>query len=114
MVLKKCWLARYWKLCVDHGILLEISEERHEFWSSQAPSPLEFVLSAGDKAREETSSSMEKTKKDHTGDLNGGDIETLILVEKGLRELDSLKVCLVVDVIIIGLSLIFVNLNSYR
>lgn len=105
MVLKKCWLARYWKLCVDHGVLLEVSEQQNEFWSSQAPSPLQFVLSTGDKAREETSSSSSKAKKrnhDHIGDLNGGgDIANIILVEKGLRDLAYLKVCFLIEVIVI-------------
>lgn len=90
---------------MDHGVLLEVSEQQNEFWSSQAPSPLQFVLSTGDKAREETSSSSSKAKKrnhDHIGDLNGGgDIANIILVEKGLRDLAYLKVCFLIEVIVI-------------
>ncbi|KAI3856431.1 hypothetical protein MKW98_008883 [Papaver atlanticum] len=97
VVLKRCWLARYWKLCVQHGVHAEIAESRHEYWSSLAPLPLEVVLSAGQKAREE--STRDKTdagdSKDPLdfNDLSGdGNIESMLSVEKGLRELASLKV----------------------
>ncbi|KAF6155669.1 hypothetical protein GIB67_007106 [Kingdonia uniflora] len=53
VVLKRCWLARYWNLCVQHDILLEIAGQKYEFLSSLAPLPLEVVLSAGQKAKEE-------------------------------------------------------------
>ncbi|KAI3847487.1 hypothetical protein MKW92_024527 [Papaver armeniacum] len=98
VVLKRCWLARYWKLCVQHGVHAEIAESRHEYWSSLAPLPLEVVLSAGQKAKEE--STRDKTdagerSKDPLdfNDLSGdGNIESMLSVEKGLRELASLKV----------------------
>lgn len=98
VVLKRCWLARYWKLCVQHGVHAEIAESRHEYWSSLAPLPLEVVLSAGQKAKEE--STRDKTDAGERGkdpldfnDLSGdGNIESMLSVEKGLRELASLKV----------------------
>ncbi|XP_026395079.1 coiled-coil domain-containing protein SCD2-like isoform X2 [Papaver somniferum] len=98
VVLKRCWLARYWKLCVQHGVHAEIAESKHEYWSSLAPLPLEVVLSAGQKAKEE--STRDKTDAGERGkdpldfnDLSGdGNIESMLSVEKGLRELASLKV----------------------
>ncbi|KAI3847344.1 hypothetical protein MKX03_023482 [Papaver bracteatum] len=97
VVLKRCWLARYWKLCVQHGVHAEIAESRHEYWSSLAPLPLEVVLSAGQKAKEE--STRDKTDAGESkdpldfNDLSGdGNIESMLSVEKGLRELASLKV----------------------
>ncbi|OVA04372.1 hypothetical protein BVC80_1395g89 [Macleaya cordata] len=98
VVLKRCWLARYWKLCVQHGIHAEIAEEKHEYWSSFAPLPLEVVLSAGQKAKEEsTQGKTDAEERDKVprdlNDLSGeGNIESMLLVEKGLRELASLKV----------------------
>ncbi|KAJ6737488.1 FAS-BINDING FACTOR-LIKE PROTEIN [Salix viminalis] len=56
VVLKRCWLARYWILCVKHGILAEIAGARYEYWTSFAPLPVEVVLSAGQKAKDENSS----------------------------------------------------------
>ncbi|KAI3979447.1 hypothetical protein MKX01_001639, partial [Papaver californicum] len=76
----------------------DIAESRHEYWSSLAPLPLEVVLSAGQKAKEE--STRDKTDAEKRGkdpldfnDLSGdGNIESMLSVEKGLRELASLKV----------------------
>ncbi|URD90359.1 hypothetical protein MUK42_27111 [Musa troglodytarum] len=98
VVLKRCWLARYWKLCVHYGIYADIAEPKYEFWSSFSPLPLEVVLSAGQKARDGNSSDKsdleEKEKVSwNASDLAGeGNIESMLLVEKGLRELSSLKV----------------------
>lgn len=36
------------------GIHADIATARHEFWSSLAPLPVEAVLEAGNKAREQT------------------------------------------------------------
>ncbi|KAL5770768.1 hypothetical protein ACOSP7_014922 [Xanthoceras sorbifolium] len=98
VVLKRCWLARYWSLCVQHGIHAEIARAKHEYWSSFAPLPVEIVLAAGQRAKEENSSESndaderEKLLED-LKDLSGdGNIESMLLVEKGLRELASLKV----------------------
>ncbi|THU44081.1 hypothetical protein C4D60_Mb02t03620 [Musa balbisiana] len=97
VVLKRCWLARYWKLCVYYGIYADIAEPKYEFWSSFSPLPLEVVLSAGQKARDGNSSDKsdleEKEKVSwNASDLAGeGNIESMLLVEKGLRELSSLK-----------------------
>ncbi|KAJ8466208.1 hypothetical protein OPV22_028760 [Ensete ventricosum] len=98
VVLKRCWLARYWKLCVYYGIYADIAEPKYEFWSSFSPLPLEVVLSAGQKARDGNASDKsdleEKEKVSwNASDLAGeGNIESMLLVEKGLRELSSLKV----------------------
>ncbi|KAJ7543902.1 hypothetical protein O6H91_09G057700 [Diphasiastrum complanatum] len=109
VVLKRCWLARYWGLAVQHGVHVEIGAAKHEHWSSLAPLPLEVVLSAGQKAKDgpinkqsdPTSSGFEgnhesKKRLRFTRDVNDitgeGNIENMLSVEKGLRELTSLKV----------------------
>ncbi|XP_077250434.1 coiled-coil domain-containing protein SCD2-like [Tasmannia lanceolata] len=98
VVLKRCWLARYWSLAVRHGIHAEIAVSKHEHWSSLAPLPLEVVISAGQKAKEECwnqdNDDPERSKlvwdlSDITGE---GNIENMLSVEKGLMELASLKV----------------------
>ncbi|XP_077240560.1 coiled-coil domain-containing protein SCD2-like [Tasmannia lanceolata] len=90
--LKRCWLARYWKLCVGLGIHAEIAEPKHEYWSSLAPLPIEAVLSAGQKAKEEGVTEKVEVPWD-SNDMGGeGNIESMLSVEKGLRELASLKV----------------------
>ncbi|KAG9457564.1 hypothetical protein H6P81_002072 [Aristolochia fimbriata] len=98
VVLKRCWLARYWKLCVQHGIYADIAEEKHDYWSSLAPLPDEVVLSAGRKAKEESSAENDdleeksKTPQELSGLTSEASIDCMLLVEKGLRELASLKV----------------------
>lgn len=109
VVLKRCWLARYWKLCVRLGIHCDIAEEKQEYWSSFAPLSLEVVLSIGQKARDgalsdhadmETKSKMSDAS--HVNDMSGdGNIESMLLVERGLRELSSLKV---EDAVMLALS----------
>nr|DAD37923.1 TPA_asm: hypothetical protein HUJ06_008564 [Nelumbo nucifera] len=80
------------------GIHAEIAGAKHEYWSSLAPLPLEVVLSAGQKAKEENptekTDAEERDKIPHSlSDLSGdGNIESMLLVEKGMRELASLKV----------------------
>ncbi|KAK4852020.1 hypothetical protein QYF36_020397 [Acer negundo] len=97
VVLKRCWLARYWSLCVQHGIHAEIARAKHEYWSSFAPLPVEIVLAAGQRAKEEISSESndaeerEKLLEDLKNLSGDGNIESMLLVEKGLRELASLK-----------------------
>ncbi|KAL5566991.1 hypothetical protein UlMin_030155 [Ulmus minor] len=96
VVLKRCWLARYWTLCVKYGIHAEIAKARYEYWSSLAPLPLEVVLSAGHKAKEENIEDDPEERESERRDINelsgDGSIENMLLVEKGLRELASLKV----------------------
>ncbi|KAF8394502.1 hypothetical protein HHK36_020712 [Tetracentron sinense] len=98
MVLKRCWLSRYWSLCVRHGIHAEIAVEKYQYWSSLAPLPHEVVLSAGQKAKEEKSldntdiEERDKVPRDMNELSGDGNIESMLLVEKGLRELASLKV----------------------
>ncbi|GFZ03938.1 hypothetical protein Acr_16g0005620 [Actinidia rufa] len=99
VVLKRCWLARYWGLAVQHGICADIAVTKHEHWSSLAPLPFEVVISAGQKAKEESwntgnddSDRRNKLVRD-LNDLTGeGNIESMLSVEMGLRELASLKV----------------------
>ncbi|KAL9450670.1 hypothetical protein AB3S75_012407 [Citrus x aurantiifolia] len=98
VVLKRCWLARYWNLCVQYGIHAEIAKAKHDYWSSFAPLPFEMVLGAGQRAKEENLSEStaaeerEKVLKDLKELSGDGNIESMLLVEKGLRELASLKV----------------------
>ncbi|XP_034692912.1 coiled-coil domain-containing protein SCD2 [Vitis riparia] len=98
VVLKRCWLARYWGLAARHGICADIAVSKHEHWSSLAPLPFEVVISAGQKAKEEwrrgeddpeTRSKLVQDLNDLTGD---GNIESMLSVEMGLKELASLKV----------------------
>ncbi|KAG5537275.1 hypothetical protein RHGRI_024654 [Rhododendron griersonianum] len=122
VVLKRCWLARYWSLAVQHGICADIAGSKHEHWSSLAPLPFELVVSAGQKAKEswkngksslcnqfqgfffffllfplegagnDDSDRRSKVIRD-LNDLTGeGNIESMLSVEMGLRELASLKV----------------------
>eukprot|EP01018_Ginkgo_biloba_P017314 Gb_05422 [translate_table: standard] len=105
VVLKRCWLARYWGLAVRHGIHAEIAGPKHEHWSSLAPLPLEVVISAGQKAKEDPWKQSQPSENGYDepdkktkfvrdlNDLSGeGNIESMLSVEKGLRELASLKV----------------------
>ncbi|KAL4362074.1 hypothetical protein GQ457_04G035950 [Hibiscus cannabinus] len=98
VVLKRCWLARYWGLAVQHGICADIAVSKHEYWSAFAPLPFEVVVSAGQKAKEEAwdrgggdpdRSKLARDLNDLTGE---GNIESMLSVEMGLRELASLKV----------------------
>ncbi|KAI7746874.1 hypothetical protein M8C21_022252 [Ambrosia artemisiifolia] len=97
VVLKRCWLSRYWGLAVQYGICADIAGSKHEHWSSFAPLPFEVVISAGQKAKEESwhgdnDSDRRKLVCD-INDLTGeGNIESMLSVEMGLREMASLKV----------------------
>ncbi|KAH6824270.1 coiled-coil protein [Perilla frutescens var. hirtella] len=97
VVLKRCWLARYWGLASRYGICANIAVTKYEHWSSLAPLPFEVVISAGQKAKEESwdggdDSDRSKFARD-LNDLTGeGNIESMLSVEMGLRELASLKV----------------------
>uniref|UniRef100_A0A803KPH4 Coiled-coil domain-containing protein SCD2 n=1 Tax=Chenopodium quinoa TaxID=63459 RepID=A0A803KPH4_CHEQI len=112
VVLKRCWLARYWGLCVRYGIYPDIAEAKLEYWSSFAPLPVEIVIAAGQKAKEDNHSAMalaflegpaeglsanndEKREKTicEANELSGeGSAESMLMVERGLRELSVLKV----------------------
>ncbi|PPD67949.1 hypothetical protein GOBAR_DD35171 [Gossypium barbadense] len=105
VVLKRCWLARYWGLAVQHGICADIAVSKHEHWSALAPLPFEIIVSAGQKAKEEAwdrgycrndagggdldRSKLVRDLNDLTGE---GTIESMLSVEMALRELASLKV----------------------
>ncbi|XWS68750.1 hypothetical protein CRYUN_Cryun04dG0118700 [Craigia yunnanensis] len=117
VVLKRCWLACYWGLAARYGICADIAVSKHEYWLSLAPLPFEVVVSAGQKAKEEFSEKgyinmlihdsddldrdglcddeNEKRSKlvEGLNDLTGeGNIESMLSVEMGLKELASLKV----------------------
>ncbi|CAH8365079.1 unnamed protein product [Eruca vesicaria subsp. sativa] len=95
VALKRCWLARYWGLAVQHGICADIAPSRHEKWSALAPLPVELVISAAQKAKELSGDQgYDQTKTERfLSELTGeGNIESMLSVEMGLRELASLKV----------------------
>ncbi|KAL2345746.1 hypothetical protein Fmac_007031 [Flemingia macrophylla] len=94
VVLKRCWLARYWGLCFQHGIHADIAEAKYKYWSMFAPNPDEVVLAAGEKAKGETDLDLEDTEYHRdVKELSGeGNIENMLFVEQGLRQLASLKV----------------------
>ncbi|KAJ8752631.1 hypothetical protein K2173_005520 [Erythroxylum novogranatense] len=92
VVLKRCWLARYWGLAVQHDICADVATSKHEQWSALAPLPFEIVISAGQKAKGSGVLERNKPSRDFS-DLTGeGNIESMLAVEMGLRELVSLKV----------------------
>ncbi|EYU38200.1 hypothetical protein MIMGU_mgv1a002994mg [Erythranthe guttata] len=98
VVLKRCWLARCWSLCVKHGIHAEIAGARYDYWSSFASTPVEVILAAGKKAKLENSSLnsdlevREKVLQAKDQVPKMVNVESMLMVEKGLRELTSLKV----------------------
>ncbi|KAL9406853.1 hypothetical protein Peur_003825 [Populus x canadensis] len=108
VVLKRCWLARYWGLAAKYGICADVAVSKHEYWSSLAPLPFEVVVSAGQKAKEECwekgdeDSEKRSTLAQDLSDLTGeGNIESMLSVEMGLKELASLKV---EDAIVLALA----------
>ncbi|KAK9063565.1 hypothetical protein SSX86_017435 [Deinandra increscens subsp. villosa] len=99
VVLKRCWLARYWGLAVRHGICADVAVSKHEYWSSLAPLPFEVVVSSGQKAKEECweqGNDNQERRSKLVQDLNDltseGNIESMLSVEMGLKELACLKV----------------------
>ncbi|XP_028801750.1 coiled-coil domain-containing protein SCD2 isoform X2 [Neltuma alba] len=99
VVLKRCWLARYWGLATKYGICADVAVSKYEHWSSLAPLPFEVVVSAGQKAKEECwekgEDAFDKRRKlvQDLSDLTGeGNIESMLSIEMGLKELASLKV----------------------
>ncbi|EPS68720.1 hypothetical protein M569_06050, partial [Genlisea aurea] len=98
VVLKRSWLAMCWGLCVRLGILGEIAGTRNEYWSAYASHPVEIILAAGRKAKDENLwrntdlDEREKALKSRDEISQKPNVESMLLVEKGLRELTSLKV----------------------
>ncbi|RDX62795.1 Coiled-coil domain-containing protein SCD2, partial [Mucuna pruriens] len=94
VVLKRCWLARYWGLCVQHDIHADIAEAKYNYWSMFAPNPVEVVLAAGEKAKEETELDVDdrENQRDLKELCGEGNVENMLFVEQGLRQLASLKV----------------------
>ncbi|CAI0384360.1 unnamed protein product [Linum tenue] len=84
--------------CTFAGIHAEIAGARYGYWSSFAPLPVEVVLAAGQRAQAEDSfignDAEERVRVlQGTRELSGeGNIESMVLVERGLREMASLKV----------------------
>lgn len=87
VVLKRCWLARYWSLACKNGVHAKVAGARSEHWQEFSPLPFEVVLDAGRKSKEEPRDGDMPTKG--TGTDN---IESMFQVEKALRDLASLKV----------------------
>ncbi|KAI3929524.1 hypothetical protein MKX01_025692, partial [Papaver californicum] len=86
----------------------DISVSKHEHWSSLAPLPYEVVISAGQKAKEESKNqgmadldNKNKLTRDFNNLTGEGNIESMLSVEMGLRELASLKV---EDAVVLKLS----------
>ncbi|XP_021643657.2 coiled-coil domain-containing protein SCD2 isoform X3 [Hevea brasiliensis] len=108
VVLKRCWLARYWGLAVKLGICADVAVAKHEHWSALAPLPFEVVISAGQKAKEESLDTggddpdRSKPARDMSYLTGEGNIESMLSVEMGLRELASLKV---EDAVMLALAL---------
>ncbi|KAK7258772.1 hypothetical protein RIF29_24357 [Crotalaria pallida] len=94
VALKRCWLARYWGLCVRHGVHAEIAEAKYKFWSTFVHDPEKVVRAAGEKAKDESDHDLDDTEaQQDLSELSGeGNIENMLFVEQGLRELTSLKV----------------------
>ncbi|XP_045815723.1 coiled-coil domain-containing protein SCD2-like isoform X2 [Trifolium pratense] len=99
VVLKRCWLARYWGLATKYGICADVAVSKYELWSSLAPLPFEIVVSAGQKAKEECLEKGDDATEKRSNlvpdlnDLTGeGNIESMLSVEMGMKELASLKV----------------------
>ena len=71
---------------------------KHEYWSSLAPLPFEYVTSAGQRAKngsETGSNGLEEVDKlvhDLTVTAGKGNVEIMLSVDKGLQELAFLKV----------------------
>uniref|UniRef100_A0A0D9XSG9 Coiled-coil domain-containing protein SCD2 n=1 Tax=Leersia perrieri TaxID=77586 RepID=A0A0D9XSG9_9ORYZ len=108
VVMKRCWLARYWGLAVQYGIYPDISMSKHEYWSSFAPLPFEYVTAAGQRAKDGSTRSggddLEETERfvhELTVTAGEGNIETMLSVDKGLQELAFLKV---EDAVLIALA----------
>ncbi|PIN07548.1 hypothetical protein CDL12_19884 [Handroanthus impetiginosus] len=98
VVLKRCWLARCWSLCVHYGIHAEIARARYEYWSSLVSRPVEVILAAGQKVKDENSLINNDLEEREKALMAGEEVskkpnvESVLLAEKGLREMTSLKV----------------------
>jgi hypothetical protein len=71
---------------------------KHEYWSSFAPLPFEYVTAAGQRAKDgslRSGDDLEDTERfvhELTVTAGEGNIETMLSVDKGLQELAFLKV----------------------
>ncbi|PHU04838.1 hypothetical protein BC332_25660 [Capsicum chinense] len=76
----------------------DIAGAKREYWSSLAPLSLEVVLEAGQKAKDDNSLLYNDPEDRDTlphdlNELSGDDnVESMLLVDKALRELTSLKI----------------------
>ena len=51
-----CWTAFSSVCSIPSGICADVAVSKHEHWSALAPLPFEIVISAGQKAKEESDS----------------------------------------------------------
>ncbi|XP_031102085.1 coiled-coil domain-containing protein SCD2 isoform X3 [Ipomoea triloba] len=89
----------YVSIMMQHiaGIQSDIAAAKYEYWSSFAPLPLEIVLEAGQNAKDEKSLVYDDTDEREKLRLDvelssEGCVESMLLVDRGLRELASLKI----------------------
>eukprot|EP00245_Coleochaete_scutata_P012369 TRINITY_DN477_c0_g1_i2.p1 TRINITY_DN477_c0_g1~~TRINITY_DN477_c0_g1_i2.p1 ORF type:complete len:634 (+),score=133.42 TRINITY_DN477_c0_g1_i2:152-2053(+) len=106
VVLKRCWLARYWGLAARHGVHPDVASTKYEHWSKFAPLPLELVLEIGQKAAhnpavdqapvgENGDAEGEKKHREalnFSADTTEGNVEGMLTVERAMKELCALKV----------------------
>jgi hypothetical protein len=88
---------------------------KHEYWSSLAPLPFEYVTSAGQRAKDGSEAGgngledVDKLVHDLTVTAGEGNVETMLAVDKGLQELAFLKVL----IFLTRLSSVFIMHNIY-
>ncbi|KAL2608027.1 hypothetical protein R1flu_026600 [Riccia fluitans] len=105
LLLKRCWIARYWGLAAQHGVYTQISPSKHKLWASIAPSPFEFVMAAAERATETPAISTPRELRPTTSRRPfrhlktmteiisaEADLQSAVAVEKALREMASLRV----------------------
>eukprot|EP00270_Netrium_digitus_P001389 TRINITY_DN1147_c0_g1_i2.p1 TRINITY_DN1147_c0_g1~~TRINITY_DN1147_c0_g1_i2.p1 ORF type:complete len:561 (-),score=186.46 TRINITY_DN1147_c0_g1_i2:388-2070(-) len=106
VVMKRCWLGRYWQLAERYGVHKDVAKLQNERWHKLAPCPLEVVLDIGQRAMEEAD--------DGTGNFSSSaglgnslmlsvtsedTIESMLLVDEGLRCMAELQVEMAVQVV---------------
>ncbi|KAL3682282.1 hypothetical protein R1sor_000304 [Riccia sorocarpa] len=104
LLLKQCWLARYWGLAARYGVYNEIANSKHNLWASLAPSPFECVMAAAEKAMQtpagftprELRPASSKRPFRHLNSMTEiisaeADLQSTVAVEKALREMTSLR-----------------------
>ncbi|BBN19083.1 hypothetical protein MPTK1_8g07740 [Marchantia polymorpha subsp. ruderalis] len=105
LLLKRCWLSRYWGLAARLGVYADIAHGKHSLWASLAPSPFEFVVAAAEKALEAPALATSRelrpstSKRPHRHLKTMGEIiaseedaGSMLAVDKALREMAMLRV----------------------